>query len=160
MSQDSRDAGMAAGTATMESGLPPRHTSHKRNTRPMPMTQNNDPLESLVAAPSEHIALLVEQTLSTLREMVISRHRTGKTLQEIFQHFDRDGKGYFDIADFIRGASDLRIEITEKVARPAVSSIALDGVDKVSLGEFVVFATDPDHQTLEMNIRGQSSSLA
>ena len=162
VSLDSRDGG---GMAMPDSGLPPRHNAN-RNTgggggqgRPALARHNNDSLESLISAPSEHVAMLVDQTLSTLREMIISRHRTGKTLQEIFQHFDRDGKGYFDVTDFIRGASDLRIETTEKVARPSVGSMAIDGIDKVSLGEFVVFVTDPDHKTLEQNIRSQVAQL-
>jgi Ca2+-binding EF-hand superfamily protein len=146
VSQDSRDF----------DGLPPRH----RGNQPA-LSRAPDSLESLIAAPHEHIAMLVEQTLATLREMIISRHRTGKTLQEIFQHFDRDGKGFFGVKDFIRGASDLRIETSERVATPAVNQIAIDdeGEGKVRLGEFIVFVTDPDHKTLETNIRGQVANL-
>lgn len=162
VSQDSHDGG---GMAMLDAGLPPRHNNASRNpggggqSRPTLAHQNTDSLESLMTAPSEHVAMLVDQTLSALREMIISRHRTGKTLQEIFQHFDRGRKGYFDVTDFIRGASDLRIETTERVARPAVGAMAIDGIDKVSLGEFVVFVTDPDHKTLEQNIRSQVAQL-
>ena len=112
-----------------------------------------------MSAPDDHLSLLADQTLATLRDLIISRHRSGKSLQEIFQHFDRDAKGYFDVHDFIRAASDLRIEISEHVAVPTMSRIAIDGIDKATLGEFVVFVTDIDHVSLEHNVRTQVATL-
>jgi hypothetical protein len=46
--------------------------------------------------------------------MVLSRQRGGKPLLEIYRHFDRDNKMYFDAKDFVRATSDLRIETTER----------------------------------------------
>jgi len=105
--------------------------------------------------PNEHLALLATQTLATVREMVIGRYRLGKSLMEIYQHFDRKGKSYFDAQDFMRATSDLRIETTERVASIAILQIALDGVDKVSFGEFKLFIVDSDHEQLEKKVQQQ-----
>jgi len=51
---------------------------------------------SLVATAEPHLSLLASQILSTVREMILSRYRTGKPLYDIFRHFDRTGKKYFD----------------------------------------------------------------
>ena len=105
--------------------------------------------------PNEHLSLLASQTLATVREMVISRQRTGKALEEIYRHFDRQNKSYFDAQDFIRATSDLRIETSERVAHLAIRQIALDGKESVTLGEFKVFVTDTEHWKLEKNVHQQ-----
>ena len=139
--------------------LPPRHHGGRGREGGLTYSNNTNSLQSLMSAPDDHLNLLAKQTLSTLREMIISRQRTGKSLQEIIQHFDRDAKGYFDVHDFIRATSDLRIETSERVAVPAMSLIAIDGIDKATLGEFVVFVTDSDHKSLEHNVRMQVAAL-
>jgi len=63
----------------------------------------NTPVE-----PYEHLAFLATQTLTTVRDFIIGRHRAGKSLREIYQHFDRQSKLYFDANDFMKATSDLR----------------------------------------------------
>lgn len=89
----------------------------------------------------------------------MTRYRRGNSLQEIFQHFDRDDKSYFDARDFIVATSDLRIETSPRVASIAINMIALDGYDKVSFGEFKVFVLDSDHKLLEMNVQEQLAQM-
>jgi len=105
--------------------------------------------------PIDHLVLLATQILSTLRDIVMTRYRRGKSLMEIYQHFDRDEKHYFDAKDFVTATSDLRLETSQRVAAIAVNLIALDGFDKVSYGEFKVFVLDSDHKLLELNIQEQ-----
>ena len=93
------------------------------------------------------------QILVTVRDMVLERKYSGKSLREIFRHFDRSGKSVFDAKDFITATADLNIEITEVVAISAISQIALDGKDNVSYGEFAVFILDPSHHLLESQIQ-------
>ena len=105
------------------------------------------------AEPIGHLRFLASQILSTVRDMVLERKNSGKHLGEIFRHFDRTGKSYFDAKDFITATSDLQIETTERVAALAVAEIALDGIDSVSYGEFQVFILDPAHRALEIAIQ-------
>jgi Ca2+-binding EF-hand superfamily protein len=109
--------------------------------------------------PVDHLELLAQQILSTLRDIIITRYRRGKSLQEIFLHFDRSSKGTFDVSDFTRAASDLRIETSDRVATIAVRKIALDGKTNVCFGEFKVFVLDSDHQLLELNIQEQLATV-
>ena len=105
--------------------------------------------------PREHLYLLATQTLATVREMILNRYRTGKNLKEIYLHFDRTNKTYFNAADFMQATSDLRIETSARVADIAVSLVALDGDDKVSYGEFKVFVLDSNHKALERLVQQQ-----
>lgn len=105
--------------------------------------------------PIDHLVLLATQILSTLRDIVMTRYRRGKSLLEIYQHFDRDEKHFFDAKDFVTATSDLRLETSQRVAAIAVNLIALDGYDKVSYGEFKVFVLDSDHKLLELNVQEQ-----
>jgi Ca2+-binding EF-hand superfamily protein len=107
------------------------------------------------AEPSEHLVLLATQILTTLREIIMTRYRRGKSLLEIYGHFDRECKQYFDANDFIIATADLKIETSNRVANIAINLIAIDGYDKVSFGEFKVFVLDSDHKLLEMNIQEQ-----
>ena len=111
------------------------------------------------AEPIEHLVLLATQILSTLREIIMGRYRRGRSLQEIFEHFDRNEKQYFDSADFVTATADLRIETSPRVANIAVNMLALDGFDKVSFGEFKVFVLDSDHRLLELNVQEQLAQL-
>ena len=108
-----------------------------------------------IAEPSEHLVLLATQILTTLREIIMTRYRRGKSLLEIYGHFDREDKQYFDSNDFIIATADLKIETSSRVANIAINLIAIDGYDKVSFGEFKVFVLDSDHKLLEMNIQEQ-----
>lgn len=117
---------------------------------------SNDHFEHSVETPAEpigHLRYLASQILSTVRDMVLERKNSGKQLTEIFRHFDRNGKSYFDAMDFVKATSDLQIETTERVAALAVAEIALDGIDSVSYGEFQVFILDADHRALESSIQ-------
>ena len=103
--------------------------------------------------PSEKdLHLSTNKILVTIRDMVLIRYRAGKPLTEIFRHFDRIGKTFFDAKDFLIGTADLRIDISYKVAVAAVRIIALDGCDNVSLGEFLVYILDPNHRILQDSI--------
>lgn len=94
--------------------------------------------ESSFSEPIEHLNLLASQTLAAVRDLVLKRHRTGnKTIAEIYRHFDRKGKHFFNALDFMQATADLRIETTERVAMLAVAQMALDSPrDRVSLGDF------------------------
>jgi Ca2+-binding EF-hand superfamily protein len=107
------------------------------------------------AEPKDHLILLATQSLATLREMILARRFTGKSMKDIFHHFDRKGKFYFDAKDLMVGMADLRIETSEKVADLMISLLAVDGHDKVSFGEFSVFVTDNDHLELERDVQSQ-----
>jgi Ca2+-binding EF-hand superfamily protein len=109
--------------------------------------------------PIEHLVLLANQILSTLREIIMGRYRRGRSLQEIFEHFDRTEKTYFDARDFVVATADLRIETSPRVASIAINMIALDGYDKVSFGEFKVFVLDSDHKLLELNVQEQLAQM-
>jgi hypothetical protein len=66
---------------------------------------------------NEHIkSPLTTQTLTALCDMVLARHRSGKSsLFEIYRHFDRDGKGFFNAQDLQEASFDLRIETSNRV---------------------------------------------
>ena len=100
----------------------------------------------------EDLRFSANKTLSTVRDMVLVRHRAGKPLTEIFRHFDRIGKNFFDAKDFLIATADLRINISNRVAAIAVELIALDGREHVSLGEFLVYILDPNHRILQDSI--------
>jgi hypothetical protein len=72
------------------------------------------------------------------------------SLREIFYHFDRRNVQYFNAEDLVAAAADLRLPIGSAVAPAVIRALALDGGDKVSFGEFLVFACDPDHITLQV----------
>ena len=125
------------------------------NNRQVGINNSAQFLSTAAAEPSEHLVLLATQILTTLREIIMTRYRRGKSLLEIYGHFDRDGKQYFDANDFIIATADLKIETSNRVANIAINLIAIDGYDKVSFGEFKVFVLDSDHKLLEMNIQEQ-----
>jgi Ca2+-binding EF-hand superfamily protein len=111
------------------------------------------------SSPMDHLVLLANQILSTLRDIILVRYRRGRSLYEIYQHFDRAQQGYFDIADFIRAAADLRIEISEKVAKLAIEMIAVDSRDYVTFGEFKVYVLDAEHAVLIGQVQSQVGQL-
>ena len=83
----------------------------------------------------------------------MSKKYTGKSFKDIFLHFARREAQFFDAVDLIQAASDLGIEIGERVAELAVAQIAIDGGSKVSFGEFMVFVTDTFHNRLEFQLQ-------
>ena len=103
-------------------------------------------------SPVDDDASLARQTLAVVREMVLSRHKAGKPLHVIYSHFDRVGKAYFDASDFKKATADLRIEISESVAKLAIAQIALDSFESVTYGEFHVYILDPLHVDLEKEV--------
>ena len=128
-------------------GSPRRDSSYHRVSKPYTGQGSGEPYE--------HLALLATQTLSTVREMILKRHQSGKSLRDIFQHFDRREASYFDSRDLIQATADLLIETSERVSVLAISMMALDGIDKVSYGEFKVFVLDPDHYLLQRSVEQQ-----
>lgn len=102
--------------------------------------------------PTEYLNYIATQTLATVRDIVLARHRAGKTLGIIFRHFDRTGRNHFNAKDFMKAISDLRVDVAENVAMLAVSKLALDGQDTVSYGEFKVYLFDPLHASLEKEV--------
>lgn len=110
-------------------------------------------------SPVDHLVLLANQILSTLRDIILVRYRRGRSLHEIFQHFDRRGRGYFELRDFMRATADLRIEISERVAQLAIEIMALDSRSYVTFGEFKVFVLDSEHFTLIAQVQSQLGQL-
>lgn len=110
------------------------------------------PKSSADSSPVDDDASLARQTLAVVREMVLSRHKAGKPLHVIYSHFDRVGKAYFDSNDFKKATADLRIEISENVAKLAIAQIALDSFEIVTYGEFHVYILDPLHVDLEKEV--------
>jgi len=113
---------------------------------------NNSSIEA-----TEHFRLLVDQTLASVRNLVISRHQSGHVLSEIFRHFDRKETGFFNAYDFMAACRDLHIEVSIEVARVAVETIAVDdpSAGNISLGEFWVFVFDRDYSKLETLVQVQ-----
>lgn len=122
-------------------------------------SNQEDPIEFIGNNPMDHLVLLANQILGTLRDIILTRYRRGRSLREIFQHFDRDMKGYFDAADFIVATADLKIETSDRVAQIAIEQIALDSKSWVTFGEFTVYVLDSDHSLLESNITEQMAQL-
>eukprot|EP01035_Chromulina_nebulosa_P024447 gene24447-31835_t len=117
--------------------------------------ESDDDAIALEDEPIDHLVLLANQILTTLRDIVMTRYRRGKSLTEIYQQFDVQNKHYFDSCDFVRATSELRLETSSRVAGIAVNLMAVDGYDKVCYGEFKVFVLDSDHKLLELNIQEQ-----
>jgi Ca2+-binding EF-hand superfamily protein len=132
---------------------------HNAPASQMQSSQNSYESPLPTKEPIEHLVLLANQILSTLREIIMGRYRRGKSLPEIYEHFDRNDKNYFDARDFIIATADLRIETSRRVANIAINMIALDGYDKVCFGEFKVFVLDSDHKLLEMNVQEQLAQM-
>jgi Ca2+-binding EF-hand superfamily protein len=109
--------------------------------------------------PTDHLVLLANQILTTLRDIILTRYRRGRGLREIFHHFDRDNKGYFNTDDFIQATSDLSIETSEKVAIICIKQIGIDSIQYVTYGEFVTFVLDSDHHLLQNHVQEQIATL-
>lgn len=107
----------------------------------------------------DHLILLANQILGTLRDIILVRYRRGRSLYEIYQHFDRSGRGYFDLHDFVRATADLRIETSERVAKLAIEIMAIDSKVFVTFGEFKVYALDPEHGSLIAEVQNQLGQL-
>lgn len=138
---------------------PPHFAAFEHTVTGSIQTEKNDEVFAEDSSPTDHLVLLATQTLATLRDIILARYRRGRGLQEIFQHFDRDGKRFFDTNDFIQATADLRIETSERVANIAIAQMAVDGIDRVSFGEFKVFVLDADNKLLELNVQEQLASL-
>lgn len=119
----------------------------------------DNPIEFVGNNPMDHLVLLATQILATLRDIILTRYRRGRGLREIFQHFDRESKGYFDAADFIVATADLKIETSDRVAQIAINQIGIDSKMFVTLGEFTVYVLDSDHSLLEANVTEQMAQL-
>ncbi|RYD77031.1 MAG: hypothetical protein EOP84_16100, partial [Verrucomicrobiaceae bacterium] len=109
--------------------------------------------------PVDHLVLLASQILATLRDIILARYRKGRSLQEIFQHFDRDRKRFFDREDFVQATRDLRIEVSDKVASLAIQQMGVDSLDCVCFGEFKTFVLDAEHRLLELQVTEQLAAL-
>jgi len=78
-------------------------------------------------------------------------------MHEIFRFFDRRGLNRFDMSDFMAALSELRLDISERVATIAMQALALDGFAVISYAEFRTFVSDPDIHSLELSIQYQLS---
>lgn len=137
--------------------VPTMNDTLLNGTQPHPsMLEEYDLLNS---DPIDHLILLANQILATLRDIILTRYRRGRGLREIYQHFDRDQKGYFTSSDFITATSDLSIETSERVATIAIKQMGIDSGSYVTYGEFVVFVLDSDHGLLEGNVQDQLAAL-
>ena len=92
--------------------------------------------------------------LLSMRQAIFNRARglniNDRYVLDVFkQFFDREGILYFRTHQLILAFRDLlNTELTTKVADAMIATLALDGGDHVSFGEFSVFMLDPDHQQL------------
>ncbi|CAM9173992.1 unnamed protein product, partial [Chrysoparadoxa australica] len=83
-----------------------------------------------------------------LRRMVQERQAsTGRSLRQIYRHFDRRECGYVNASDLRLALEDLRIGLPSHDELLAL--IAIDGGDQACFGEFVTFITDPHHHEVQ-----------
>ena len=72
------------------------HGAH-RDEHPIAAAQTVGGINGKVESePIDHLILLANQLLSTLREIIMTRYRRGASLKEIYRHFDRDQKRHFN----------------------------------------------------------------
>jgi len=110
--------------------------------------QNNDTYAtpSAYSGASETVRRAAEQ----LRNMVVERQmQTGRSLRQVFGHFDRRQCGYFDIDDLDEALQDLCILLQPDEVAQMLCVLALDRFERISFGEFAVFVTDPHWEQLE-----------
>ncbi|KAH8059247.1 GTPase [Aureococcus anophagefferens] len=91
-----------------------------------------------------------------LRELVLGA-AAGRTLTQIFAHFDRRVRKCFDARDLLEGLVDLGVGATLGDARALVRRFCRDAPDDASqlavhLGDFAVFVDDPDHDAFERDV--------
>jgi Ca2+-binding EF-hand superfamily protein len=89
-----------------------------------------------------------------LRDRLYLQHSNGSSLRDLFHMFAYDGRKCFTAVDLVRALAHID-GVSDEIAEYAVRSIAIDGVDAVSLGEFKVFVVDHDHKELEMSVHNQ-----
>ena len=93
-----------------------------------------------------------------LRQLVLRRRAsTGRTLTQIFAHFDRRVRKCFDARDLLEGLVDLGVGATLGDARALVRRFCRDAPEDASqlavhLGDFAVFVDDPDHDAFERDV--------
>ncbi|CAM9846804.1 unnamed protein product, partial [Discosporangium mesarthrocarpum] len=85
--------------------------------------------------------------------MILERQASaGRSVRQIFTHFDRGGCGYINVAEMSEALTDLRLRLSAEETRSLLNLMAIDGGDRVSFGEFAVFVTDPHHEELQENV--------
>ncbi|CAM9167581.1 unnamed protein product, partial [Sphacelaria rigidula] len=93
-----------------------------------------------------------------LRQMILGRQAsTGRSVRQIFGHFDRRGCGYVNAGEIQDALTDLRFDVSPSEAKEFLRMIALDGGDRVSYGEFAVFVSDPYHAELQDEVCCQAA---
>ncbi|CAM9443660.1 unnamed protein product, partial [Hapterophycus canaliculatus] len=98
------------------------------------------------------------QTAACLRNMIMDRQASAnRSIREVFRHFDRRRCGYVNVAEMREALADLRISLSPDEAKELHSMIALDGGDRLSFAEFVVFVTDPHHSELQEKVCRQAA---
>ncbi|CAM9655055.1 unnamed protein product [Ectocarpus sp. 6 AP-2014] len=100
----------------------------------------------------------VRDIAARLRSMILERQASAnRSIREVFGHFDRRRCGYVNIAEMRDALADLRIKLSAREATDLHSMMALDGGDRLSYAEFVVFVTDPHHSELQGKVCEQAA---
>ncbi|CAN0233885.1 unnamed protein product, partial [Ectocarpus sp. 12 AP-2014] len=100
----------------------------------------------------------VREIAARLRSMILDRQASAnRSIREVFGHFDRRRCGYVNVAEMRDALADLRIKLSAREATDLHSMMALDGGDRLSYAEFVVFVTDPHHSELQGKVCEQAA---
>ncbi|CAM9340191.1 unnamed protein product, partial [Laminaria digitata] len=100
----------------------------------------------------------VEQVAARLREMILDRQASaGRSVRQVFGHFDRRRCGYVNVSEMRDALADLRLNVSPDQAQEMHSLIALDGGDRLSYAEFAVFVSDPRHNELQAHVCQQAA---
>jgi hypothetical protein len=104
---------------------------------------NNDNNDNPNHHTPPHLASRNERVASVatrLRDLVAERRRnTGKSLGDIFTHFDREGRGSFGLSELLDALESLCVPVNVPEAKELLRWMARDGFDNVSFGEFATF---------------------
>lgn len=95
----------------------------------------------------------VRLVLARLRELIAQRLAQGKGIRDVFMHFDRADSGYFGSDELLCGLGDLKLVLPPHLAQAAIAAMAVDGVMRVSLAEFTLFARGIDCRALDAQLR-------
>jgi Ca2+-binding EF-hand superfamily protein len=131
--------------SSYRSVVPPDRSSSSASSVTSSLQWYTDPL---LQDPSKD-ADITAPYLLRLRELVVRRHQQGRSLREIFHHFDRAKSGYFGAAELRRGMNDLKLNVNADLVPAVLRSIAMDGADRASLGEFTAFMSGCDFKAVE-----------
>ena len=99
----------------------------------------------------------LENARAALRQAIVAHHsQYGSTLRDIFTLIDMNGVRYFNARDLMVAAkSHFNLTFGPQTSAGLIRIIALDGQDRVSFAEFVVFVNDPQFRDLQEKLQTQ-----